>query len=56
MKQADRSGVSYALILGEDELAAGEVTVRDMDAGEQQRMPLESIEEWLRQRLQRPAI
>jgi len=48
MKQADRAGVRYTLILGEDELAAGEATVRDMAAGQQLRMKLAKLVEWLR--------
>ncbi|MBD0253891.1 MAG: histidine--tRNA ligase [Rubrobacter sp.] len=35
-KQADRVGASYAVILGEDELARGVATVRDMASGEEQ--------------------
>ena len=34
-KQADRLGASYAVILGEDELAQGAATVRDMASGEE---------------------
>jgi histidyl-tRNA synthetase len=30
MKVADRSGAPYAAIIGEDEVAAGEVTLRDL--------------------------
>ena len=30
MKKADRSGAAYALILGEEELAAQTVTVKDL--------------------------
>jgi histidyl-tRNA synthetase len=37
-KQADRVGASYAAILGEDELAQGVVTVRDMASGEEQKV------------------
>ena len=33
MKQADTSGASYALLLGESELAGGFVTVKDLQAG-----------------------
>jgi len=51
MKQANRAGVRFTLILGEDELATGEVTVRDMAAGEQQRISLAEIEDWLKRRL-----
>ena len=36
MKGADRSGAALAVIIGEDELAAGTATVRDLrgDAGQ----------------------
>jgi len=34
-RQADRSGAAYAAILGEDELARGICTVRDMSSGEE---------------------
>jgi histidyl-tRNA synthetase len=39
-KQADRVGASYAVILGEDELAQGTATVRDMASGEEQKVPV----------------
>ncbi len=38
MKQADRSGARLVVIAGPDELAAGEVTVRDMRDGAQSRV------------------
>jgi len=40
-KQADRAGASYAAILGEDELARGVCTVRDMDSGEELVVPVD---------------
>jgi histidyl-tRNA synthetase len=39
MKVADRSGARVAVIVGADEEAAGEVTVRPLRGGEQQRVP-----------------
>jgi histidyl-tRNA synthetase len=36
MKKADASGATYALIIGEDELKAGEVTVKPLRSGEPQ--------------------
>ena len=39
-KQADRVGATYAVILGEDELAQGVVTVRDMASGEEHKVPV----------------
>ena len=49
MKVADRSGAPLAAILGEDEVAAGEVTLRDLrgDAG-QQRVAVESLVDHVR--------
>lgn len=38
MKRADRLGAHLALILGDDELAAGDVTVKNMKTGEQARV------------------
>ncbi|GJM39274.1 MAG: histidine--tRNA ligase [Acidimicrobiales bacterium] len=44
MKVADRSGAPYAAIIGEDEVAAGEVTLRDLrgDSG-QRRIALDDL-------------
>ncbi|MGH2750397.1 MAG: histidine--tRNA ligase [Actinomycetota bacterium] len=38
MKAADRSGARWAAIMGEEEVDAGEVTLRDLASGEQQRV------------------
>lgn len=51
MKQASRLGARYAVIIGEDELAAGAATVRDMSSGEQEQVALAGLEEYLVQRL-----
>ncbi len=44
MKLADRSGASYAVIIGDDEIASGEATLRDLrgDTG-QRRVPLAAL-------------
>jgi histidyl-tRNA synthetase len=39
-RQADRAGASYAAILGEDELAQGVCTLRDMTSGEEEAVPV----------------
>lgn len=39
-KQADRTGAAYAVVLGEDELARGVATVRDMSSGEERVVPV----------------
>ncbi len=43
MKRADKIHARAVVIVGEDELAAGAATVRDMDTGEQERLPLASL-------------
>ncbi|MDP5053390.1 MAG: histidine--tRNA ligase [Congregibacter sp.] len=44
MKKADRSGAALALLWGEDEVAAGEVTVKPLRDGQDQlRVPLASL-------------
>lgn len=43
MKDAARSGARWAAIVGEKELAAGEVTLRDLESGEQERVPLAGV-------------
>lgn len=40
MRQANRAGARYAVIIGPDELSQGQVSVRDMASGEQERVPL----------------
>jgi len=53
LRAADREGVRYVLIVGDEELARGEVTVRDMAADvPQEAVPLGGVLEWLTQRLQ----
>lgn len=47
MKRADASGASVALILGEDEIAAGEVTFKPLRGGEQQRVSIDAVAEHL---------
>jgi histidyl-tRNA synthetase len=43
MKKADASGARYALIIGDDEAGAGEVSLKPLrDLGEQMRMTVDS--------------
>lgn len=51
LKQADHSGARFAVIVGDDEVAAGTVTLRDLAAGCQESIPRESLVETLRTRL-----
>jgi histidyl-tRNA synthetase len=43
MKAASKSGARFAVIIGDDERAAGTATVRDLDAGEQTSIGLDQL-------------
>jgi histidyl-tRNA synthetase len=51
MKAASKSGARLAVIVGEDEAAAGTATVRDLAAGEQSSVPLADVVDDARRRL-----
>lgn len=51
MREANRKGVTYAVIVGEGELARGAVTVRNMGHGTQEEVPLGDVIAWLKARL-----
>jgi histidyl-tRNA synthetase len=51
MKSADRYHASYVAILGEDELARGEITLKAMATGEQETLPLTAFVETVKQRI-----
>ena len=56
LKRADKDGARFVVILGEDELAAGQVTIKDMaadgDAQDKQvRVPEQGALDWLVERL-----
>ena len=48
LKRADRAEVRWVVLLGEQELAAGTVTVRDLGKGSQETMPREDLANYLR--------
>jgi histidyl-tRNA synthetase len=43
MKAANTAGAAYALIIGEDEVGAGAVTMRDLETGAQTAIPESEI-------------
>ena len=43
MKKADASGANIALIIGEEEVSKGEVTVKDLQTGEQQSLNAQAV-------------
>jgi len=47
LKRADKLGAAAAIILGDDELAKGVASLRDLDSGEQTTVPLADLEERL---------
>jgi histidyl-tRNA synthetase len=51
MKDADRSGAAYALILGERDIAVGAAQVKDLASGDQVAVPLTEIVTTLKERL-----
>ncbi len=50
-KKADREGAAFVLVIGEDELAAGACTVKDLKSGNQESVKADSIIDYLRARL-----
>jgi len=51
LRQADKSGARIAVIIGEDEIAEGNVTLRDLASGEQQPIPYAGAARAIQQRL-----
>ncbi|MFQ5896470.1 MAG: histidine--tRNA ligase, partial [Nitrospinota bacterium] len=52
MRQADRLGALFAVLIGEDEIASGRATVRNLRDSTQSSVPLEGLVAHLRQALQ----
>ncbi len=44
MKDASRSGARWAVILGDEEIASGTVTLKDLENGTQESLPVDQIE------------
>lgn len=60
MSYADKLNVPYILLLGEDEIAAGVVSLKDMRSGQQSKLPLSEallqVQEGLKKQAQGPVI
>ncbi len=52
LKSADKAGVAYTLILGEEELKAGRALVREMASSQQTEVPLGEVVRWLQSKVQ----
>jgi histidyl-tRNA synthetase len=55
MKKADKSGAAYTLIIGEQEMRAGNAVLRNMQTKEQSEIRLSTVVEELMKRLARPS-
>jgi len=51
LKMADRSGATFALIVGEREAASGTVTLKRLADGHQEEVPADGAVEWIRSHL-----
>ncbi len=51
LRQANRERVRYVVIIGEDELARGRAQLRDLQEHQQQDVPLDTLRQWLSERL-----
>lgn len=51
LKAADRIGAAFAIILGEDEIKAGQATVRSLADSQQAQVALAQLPGWLKERL-----
>lgn len=53
LKQADRAGALYAVILGDDEIGRSVAVLRNMQKGAQEELPLEALDDQLFRRIHR---
>jgi histidyl-tRNA synthetase len=51
MKAADRSGATYAVVLGDRDIEAGEAQLKDLTTGEQVAVRLDDLVAMLREKL-----
>lgn len=51
LKSADKAGVAYTLILGDEELAQGVIVARNMMTSQQETIALDNIVDWVRARV-----
>lgn len=50
-KHADRIGAKYCVIVGPDEFANGEVTVKDLKIGEQKSVKITELADWVKSQI-----
>jgi histidyl-tRNA synthetase len=47
MKAADKSGARFSLVIGEDEVASGQISIKDMETGEKEALAITAIADFL---------
>ena len=45
-KYADKLEIPYVIVMGEDEIKSGEITLKDMKTGEEEKLPIDEVERW----------
>ncbi len=45
-KYADKLEIPYVIVIGEDEIKSGEITLKDMKTGEEEKLPIDEVERW----------
>ena len=53
LRRANRLGAAFTVMLGERELVAGKVSLKDMQGGEQAEIPLAQVISYVQERLQK---
>ena len=53
LRAADRTGIKFTLILGQMEVLDGNIIVRDMETGRQDKVKIDKIVEVMKERLKR---
>ena len=48
---ANKKGIPFVILVGPDELKGGEVSVKEMESGEQKRLPRASLVPYLKERI-----
>ena len=56
LRRANRLGAAFTVMLGERELAAGKVALKDMQGGEQDEVPLAEVISYIQERAQKPSV
>nr|MCR5121716.1 ATP phosphoribosyltransferase regulatory subunit [Ruminococcus sp.] len=48
MKYADKLGVKYTLVLGDDEISSGKIRIKNMQSGEQTELAIDDLADFLK--------